>query len=369
MRPVKVLAIPRDPTPYQELLYRALRRRGTPVRYAGTLTGSRSVNLLALPFELAAMRLRGYRIFHLHWTFGFAFPIPVARGQMQRISRLWFTIVLRVARMLGFAVVWTAHNVLPHDPVFDDDVTARRTLVGCCDLVIAHSADAIESLAALSARPMSSAIIPHGPISPPAVERLPPPEAGTPRTIVFVGRIARYKGLEDLLEALAGLQAQVRVVVAGACADEALAARLTQAAAGLEHVLELSIGYLPDSELIRRLRSADALVFPFRTVTTSSSVMLGLAAGRPAIVPDLPVFAGLPDKAVIRYPAGPDGLRAALLEVAEMPAVALLDRATAARQAATLDSWDEIAARTASEFEHVLQRRSGPPAGADTVVQ
>jgi glycosyltransferase involved in cell wall biosynthesis len=362
LTPVKVLAIPRDPTPYQELLYRALRRRGTPVRYAATLTGSRSLNLLALPLELAAMRLRGYRIFHLHWTFGFTFPIAVARPQVKRISRLWFTLLLHFARMLGFGVVWTAHNVLPHDPVFDDDVRARRTLVGCSDLVIAHSADAIDGLAALGARPSASAIIPHGPISPPEVAQLPPPAAAQPRTIVFVGRIARYKGLEDLLEALAGLPAPLRVVVAGACGDDELGARLMRAAAGLEHVLELSIGYVPDSELIRLLGSADALVFPFRTVTTSSSVMLGLAAGRPAIVPDLPAFAGLPDQAVIRYPAGVEGLRGALSEVAEMPAATLLERATAARRAGTLDSWDEIAERTEREFARIIERRRRPRA-------
>ena len=358
MTPLKVLAIPKDPTPYQELLYRALRRRGAAVRYAGILTGSRSANLLALPLELAAMRLRGYRIFHLHWTFGFNFPVPVARAQAKRISRIWFTLVLHFARMLGFGVVWTAHNVLPHDPVFDDDVKARRTLVGCSDLVIAHSADAIDGLAALGARPSSTAIIPHGPISPPEVEQIPPPKAGHPRTIAFVGRIAPYKGLEDLAAALQGLELPLRVVVAGACPDPELADRLTRAARELEPVLKLTIGYVPDSELVGILRSSDALAFPFRTITTSSSVMLGLAAGRPVIVPDLPALAELPDEAVIRYPAGQDGLREALTEVAQMPAEALLRRGAAARAAATLDSWDDIAARTESEFRWVLRRRT-----------
>ncbi|HTW12446.1 MAG TPA: glycosyltransferase [Solirubrobacteraceae bacterium] len=355
MTPVKVLAIPRDPTPYQELLYQALRRRGAAVRYAGTLTGSRSVNLLALPLELLVMRLRGYRIFHLHWTFGFIFPIPIA--QAKRISRAWFTVVLHMARSLGFGVVWTAHNVLPHDPVFDDDVKARRTLVGCSDLVIAHSASAIDGLAALGARPSSTAIIPHGPISPPELQRLPPPEAGQPRTIAFVGRIAPYKGLEDLVAALEGLEAPLRIVVAGACADPELIDRLMRAAAELEPVLELSLGYVPDSELIRLLGCADALVFPFRTITTSSSVMLGLAAGRAVIVPDLPAFAELPDEALIRYPAGRAGLRSALSEVAQMPAEALLRRGAAARAAATRDSWEEIAARTELAFEAARQSR------------
>ena len=31
--------------------------------------------------------------------------------------------------MLGMHLVWTAHNVLPHEQVFADDVSARRALV------------------------------------------------------------------------------------------------------------------------------------------------------------------------------------------------------------------------------------------------
>jgi glycosyltransferase involved in cell wall biosynthesis len=355
LTPLKVLAIPRDPTPYQELLYRAMRRRGDSVRYAGTMTRSRTLNLLLLPFELAVMRVRGYRAFHIHWTWYFKFPIPRTRLQIKQISRLWLTVVLRTARILGFAVVWTAHNVLPHDPVFDDDLEARRTLVGHCDLVIAHSAQTVEELTRLGARPRASVIIPHGPISPPAVAQLPPPQAAQPRTIVFVGRIARYKGLEDLLEALAALEVPLRVVIAGACPDAGLSERLTRAGAALGDVLEVAIGYLDEAEMIGLLGAADALVFPFRTVTTSSSVMLGLAAGRPAIVPDLPAFGELPDEALVRYPPGVDGLRRALQDVAEMPADQLLGKAAAARAAATLESWDEIAERTEAAFDRALR--------------
>lgn len=367
MTRVKVLAIPRDPTPYLELLYQALRRRGDEVRYAATLTPSRSLNLLLLPCELAAMRLKGYRIFHLHWTFGFTFPIPVARPSIKRLSRLWFTVILHIARALGFGVVWTAHNVLPHDPVFDDDIRARRTLVRNCDLVIAHSAEALDGLARLGATPRASVIIPHGPISPPEVAQLPLPAATDSRTILFVGRIAAYKGVEDLLAALAGWPGAARFVIAGACPDPDLRARLESAALGLGPAVQLSIGYVTDDELIGLLAAADALVFPFRSVTTSSSVMLGLAAGRPAIVPDLPAFAGLPDAALIRYPPGVDGLRDALALVDEMPAAVLHERAIAARAAATLDSWEEIAGRTEAVFTAVVAaKRRRRPGGEAT---
>jgi hypothetical protein len=97
--------------------------------------------------------------------------------------------------------------------------------------------------------------------------------------------------------------------------------------------------------------------------------MLGLAAGRPAIVPDLPAFAQLPDDALVRYPPGVDGLRGALVEVAGMPADRLLGKASAARAAGTLESWDEIAERTEAAFEGALDRRDRrPQAGGDAVI-
>ena len=343
MRRFKVLAVPRDPNPYQELLYRPLRARDRPVRYGLELTPSHTANLLLFSVELAVGRLCGYRFLHIHWTFGFTFPVPRDSGVMRRVSRLWFVVSLRIARQLGYRIVWTAHNVLPHDPIFDDDVKARRCLVALADLVIAHSPQALEGLAEIGARPRSYRVIPCGPLGSEELTRLPPPAGAEPRTVLFFGRVARYKGVEDLLAVIGELQAPLAFIVAGGCSDPDLARRLTVAAAKLSDRVELSLRFVPDEELAALITSADALVFPFRSVTTSSSVMLGLSSGRPAIVPDLPAFAEIPDRAVIRYPAGPTGLRDALLRVAALSTEALRAKGRAARDAAVPATWGEIA--------------------------
>ena len=106
---MRIAAFPQDPNPYQELLYGEMRERGDVVRYVGELTPSHSLNLLVLPLELIALRLAGYRVFHLHWTFGFSFTAPIGR----RASRRWFGLVLWVIGALGYRLAWTAHNVLP----------------------------------------------------------------------------------------------------------------------------------------------------------------------------------------------------------------------------------------------------------------
>ena len=82
---------------------------------------------------------------------------------------------------------------------------------------------------------------------------------------------------------------------------------LVERSADLGETVSLRLEYLDDAELLRLLADADVLVYPFRRITTSGSVMLGLAAGRPVVVPDLPAFRDLPAEATYRYSPVPWG--------------------------------------------------------------
>ena len=72
---MRVLVLPRDPNPYQRLLYSEMQRLGVQVTYIGELTPSRTLNLLLLPLEVGARRIAGARLIHLHWVFAFAVPV------------------------------------------------------------------------------------------------------------------------------------------------------------------------------------------------------------------------------------------------------------------------------------------------------
>jgi len=113
-----------------------------------------------------------------------------------------------------------------------------------------------------------------------------------------------------------------------------------------------------DDALIAMLADADAVVLPFRRITTSSSVTLAFAAGRPAIVPDVPELDDVPDGATFRYPQGVPGLTAALRRVALASDEELCARAQAAREASRSLSWPAIARET-----HDALRRSRRPSG------
>ena len=171
----RILVFPRDPNPYQGLLYGAMSHLGVQVRYLGELTCSHTVNLLLLPVQLAWQRIAGARVVHLHWVVTFTLPGARRFPVLRRIGQAWFLLWLCACRLLGLRLVWTAHNVLPHDQVFADDVAARRALARASDLVLAHSAATLAGLAELGAVPRRSAVIPHGPLARP----VPPPRCAS----------------------------------------------------------------------------------------------------------------------------------------------------------------------------------------------
>jgi glycosyltransferase involved in cell wall biosynthesis len=350
---MRILVLPRDPNPYQRLLYGEMRRLGVKVAYIGELTPSRTLSLLLLPLEVAAGRITGARVVHIHWVF--AFTIPGARRLpfLRRLAYAWFLVWLRTCRLAGMHIVWTAHNVLPHEPVFTDDAAARRALVSASELVFAHSPSALAELAELGAVPRRSAVIRHGPIAAPSAMPMRIPGADDePRRFLFFGRVQEYKGVEDLLAAFAALPGDVatHLTVAGQCDDAGLRARLSALARGCGRRLVLSLERVPEEKLAQLLAAADVVVLPFRRVTTSGSAIMALSFGRPLIVPDLAALADLPERAVLRYDGKIPSLAAALARMARADRETLAAMSTAAGSYAAGLTWREIAEITTTEM-------------------
>jgi glycosyltransferase involved in cell wall biosynthesis len=367
---MRVLVFPRDdPNPYQRLLYGEMERLGTRVSYLGRLTPSRTLNILLLPLEVAVRRAGGARLVHLHWVFGFGLPGGSRFAGIRGLAQAWFTLWLRTTRLLGVRIVWTAHNVLPHSPVFADDVAARRALVAASDLVLAHSQQALAGLAALGAVPRRSAIIPHGPLTPavPAVSLRVPGTGGAPRRILFFGKVLAYKGAEDLLAAFAAAPAGLPAIltIAGQCDDPGMRSRLEATARACGGRVALRLERIPDRDVPALFASADVVALPYRSVTTSGCAMLALAYGRPLLVPELGGFADLPGEAIIRYSGPGQALTAALVQAATAEGPALAAMAGAARACAATLSWPEIALRTESEMASLLRLPRGAGARAE----
>jgi glycosyltransferase involved in cell wall biosynthesis len=343
-----LLAIPRDANPYQEELYREARRLGVRVAYLGDLTGSRTLNLLLLPLETLARAATGWRVVHVHWLFGFALPHGGRFPVLRRVSQWWFTLWLATVRAAGMTIVWTAHNALPHETLLHDDLAARRALAGAGRLVIAHSEEALAELAVLGIRPARSVVIPHGPLAlaTPASPRVPGSSPG-PRRLLFFGRVAHHKGVEDLVAAAARVPAahDFSLLVAGRCPDEALRRELERAAMAAGPRVRLDLRHIPDAEAAELMDDADIVMLPFRRVTTTGSMSLALTHGRPVVVPARAGLARLGGEAAVSYDGSVEGLADAIENVCAASPERLRRMSEAARERITV-GWPEIAART-----------------------
>ena len=137
---MKILAFPKDKNPYQELLYAPLRKLGVEIKYIFPSSPSQIVSLLLLIILLPYYKTKGYRIFHLHWTHGFNSPIKILRP----FYSWYFLFILKFLKQLGYNIVWTVHNVMPHEKQFVDDLKARKILAESVDAKIVHSNSVIE---------------------------------------------------------------------------------------------------------------------------------------------------------------------------------------------------------------------------------
>ena len=281
-----VLAFPWDSNPYQRLLYGEMEKLGAQVKYAGRLTPSHTLNVL-LPLELAVWRLKGARIVHLHWVFGFRMVGADRLPMLRAVAQWWFLLWLWTIRTLHMRLIWTAHNLTPHDRVFADDVAASVSLVHRSDLVVAHGDHVAPQLASLGVVPGRSVVIRHGPFLPAQRASSLSGVGAGPRHLLFFRRVHPQKGIEDLLTAFQRLPDIVgcHLTVAGVCRDPDLRSRLETAAAKRPGRVTLRLRLIPDEEVTDLLSSADAVVLPFRQVTTSGSAVLALCHGRPVIVP------------------------------------------------------------------------------------
>ena len=358
---MKILVLPEENNnPYQSLLYTEMQKLGVRVTFGQRLTSSQTLNQLLLPIETAARRITGTRVAHIHWTYGFDIYGTARYPWLRRVSQWWFYLWLAVLRGTGMRLVWTAHNVLPLEPRFADDLTARRRLVAAADLVISHSRATLNELAGLGIVPRKSVVIPHGPyeITGDREHLREPASTPGPRHVLFFGQVGEYKGVDELLTAFSALPSglEARLTVVGQCPEPSFAAKLHELARRSSRPVELRLERIADEEVSELLAAADVIALPYRRSNTSGSALLALSHGRPLVIPDLPGLAELPDDAVVRYDQTTQGLADALADLLRADSAVLAKMSDAGYTYCASISWAAIARRTFDEMSQLIRR-------------
>jgi len=305
--------------PYQKLLYTSIESRYQIA--SGSLNDA-----------ITQQRLCKRSLYHIHWEESlFARCSTTARAT--RVRREYVE-KLKQYIALGGKVVWTLHNVKPHEWRFVQTlISLRKELAMLSHCILLHNQTALSTLQAQTGIPSlpRARILPH----PTYFDVYEPADrtislAGRvpihSRTLLHFGLIRAYKGIPELIQKLpeefmTANQLALHVYGKPVRADSFLNDLLTQTQNRPD--IKYSLDSAPVEEVAELLRSHAGLLVPYHKVLTSGVAILGLTFGVPVIAPDTSAMRELfpqSSYALLFNPRSAKDLRRAILTLANMSA-------------------------------------------------
>jgi beta-1,4-mannosyltransferase len=270
--------------PYVSLLYAALRAQGVWVQAA----------------DLRPWRLffggQRYDVLHIHWPE----YIMVGRGSgpTHAARVVAATVALRSSvRLLqarGVRVVWTAHNIRPHDPDTPSiQIDLYRWLAREADAVIVHTHHAARLVRDQLGRTGPMYLARHGNYigvyDPPSMDRKELRSRygfhDSDQVLLAFGQIRAYKRLLELVsDCEASTPPSTRLVIAGAPKDSGVAQKLKEMATASNRIVLLD-RYISEREVGELYAVADLAVFNYSEIFSSGALVLALSLGLAVLAP------------------------------------------------------------------------------------
>ena len=346
-----VISYPKNDSRYFIELERALTKAQFKFESFYQPTLSATVNLLFLPFTPLIMRLQGYKILHIHWLFQFKLQWQISI-KWKYVMRQWFTLWILIIKMCGIKIVWTIHDPLPHEQIFDNDLLAAELLMNNCSALVALNKISFEKLQ-IKNNENKAILIPEGPLNMPTTigkidNRNLLQVAPEKRLIVLAGYLQPYKGVTDLLEGAFSLPSTLAIRIAGR-ADEQYQNDLEVTLLELKSLnidIDISFGRLIDDEYGAYLNSADFMCIPFKEINNSGSINSALCAGVPVIVPNIDSLEWVPRGARLDIPYDSKGhfdFKELFQSLAQISSKELESMQKSAFDWATTLSWKDVA--------------------------
>ncbi len=330
--------------PYNDLLYTAIREAGAEVR----------------EYASWPLLLSHWDILHIHWPESL---LETKSWLHARWSAVKYLRLLDRARSKGTRVVWTVHDLKPHDLVFPDlERRFWQAVLDRVDGVIGLTRTGLDlahqRFPHLASRP--SFVVPHGhyggryPNGVDKVEARRRLRVDDGAVITYFGQIRPYKNVPRLISAVRALPGPVTLFVCGRLSRRVDMADELVRAAGGDPRIRLEVRFIADEDVQLFLNAADLLVFPYRDILNSGSALLGLSFDRPVLVPKLGAMGELQEA------VGAEWVRTYEGELDAGVLASALEWAAAARGRAPLAAfgWAPIARQTLAAFGEILGSRS-----------
>jgi glycosyltransferase involved in cell wall biosynthesis len=284
------------------------------------------------------------------------------------MAHLWTPLVN--ALLPGVPKVLTLHDPVLHLGEASRIVSAlQRISVRQSARVIVLTAACAPAAAALGVPPDAIDVVPHGELSWYRDAAAPEAAAAPARdgeTLLFFGRISRYKGVDVLLDAFREVRAArpaARLLLVGSGDLAPYAARLS-ALGGVTVVNR----WVADEEVHAFFARADAVVLPYVDGSQSGVAPIAAACGLPVVAS---AVGGLPDQiehgatGLLVPPGDARALARACLDLLASPALRADLGRRAAERARTEWSWDAAAERVLTSLAAAAHAGAARvPAGA-----
>lgn len=279
--------------PYQALLYRRFAGNGIavapilkPEQFRGVLDFRRMASTTSL---------------HLHWNSWMT--LGAAEEDRARSIGLGMAARLEQLRDKGVNVIWTVHNVYPHDAVhIDVELEIQRRVADAANIVHVMSASTIEAMEDYVALDSEKIIVaPHPSYQGAYVDIVTREEARAmlglgPDEVVFLlfGALKSYKGLDRLLDAV-DVMAKVRpefrfrILVAGGADNTASVRKFIDRALVHPNVL-IESSKIPNDRAQYFLRAADIGLVNYERTLNSGAALLYGTFDLPVVAADTPTF-------------------------------------------------------------------------------
>ncbi|HEX6589369.1 MAG TPA: glycosyltransferase [Longimicrobiales bacterium] len=300
-------------------------------------------------------------VWHMHWPESVATSRSGTRAALDVAA---YALSLRAARRGDTRIVWTVHNLAPHERLQrrSADRLMRNVverLDGWISLTEAAVPLALDRFPALARLPRL--VVPHGhyaDVYPPAVERAEARSrlgiAPDARALLYFGNIRPYKNVPGLVRAFRAVADERAILLVAGAPYDARVQRDVEAAAAGDARIRLRLAHVPESEVPLLFGAADRAVLPAERILNSGSMVLSLSFGVPALAPSTPVLRELREQA---------GAAALTLFEPPLDAAALAaflaqtppEREPLIQRLRTAHDWNRIGSATARFYRSVMQ--------------
>jgi glycosyltransferase involved in cell wall biosynthesis len=238
-----------------------------------------------------------FDIVHVHWPDGYIDQ----RNWFKAIQRAFLLILMMwIAKLKGARLVWTAHNLKPHDafhPKFSQIFLSKFVKI-CNGLIFLTEEGKNSFLQHYPAQQdMPCSVIPHGHYRdsyPCAIDKdTAKKELGLitdKKILLFMGMIKPYKNCDVLIKEFSEAKLNDYILVIAGKPETPKYKDELELLAKDRSDIHMRLEFIPDDQVHLYMSAADTVILPYKSILNSGALLLALSFNKPVIAPHIGAF-------------------------------------------------------------------------------